>query len=145
VNIGFVGVSLAFGLTVVTVHTARHISGGHFNPAVTIGAVIDRGRPRAALRTSACSWSVRLPRPDCSRDRERSTRVHLKASGFAANGFATTPPDIRLAGRVSHRDRAHRDLRDRDSRRDVEARSEGLATARDRLTLTLITTSSRSR
>ncbi|MNG54570.1 Aquaporin Z [compost metagenome] len=37
-GIGFVGVSLAFGLTVVTmVYAVGHISGGHFNPAVSLG------------------------------------------------------------------------------------------------------------
>jgi aquaporin Z len=37
-GIGFVGVSLAFGLTVLTmVYAVGHISGGHFNPAVTLG------------------------------------------------------------------------------------------------------------
>ena len=37
-GIGFVGVSLAFGLTVLTmVYAVGHISGGHFNPAVTAG------------------------------------------------------------------------------------------------------------
>ena len=37
-GIGFVGVSLAFGLTVLTMAFAvGHISGGHFNPAVTAG------------------------------------------------------------------------------------------------------------
>ncbi|MBD2822198.1 aquaporin Z [Xenorhabdus sp. 42] len=37
-GIGFVGVSLAFGLTVVTmVYAVGHISGGHFNPAITLG------------------------------------------------------------------------------------------------------------
>ncbi len=37
-GIGFLGVSLAFGLTVLTgVYALGPISGGHFNPAVTIG------------------------------------------------------------------------------------------------------------
>src|SRR6187455_1615977 len=41
VGIGLVGVSLAFGLTVVTMaYAVGGISGGHFNPAVTLGLVV---------------------------------------------------------------------------------------------------------
>ena len=41
VGIGLLGVSLAFGLTVLTMaYTVGGISGGHFNPAVTLGLAV---------------------------------------------------------------------------------------------------------
>ena len=40
-GIGFLGVSLAFGLSVLTmIYAVGWISGGHFNPAVTLGAAV---------------------------------------------------------------------------------------------------------
>jgi len=45
-GIGFLGVALAFGLTVVTMaYAVGHISGGHFNPAVSLGAAVSGRLP----------------------------------------------------------------------------------------------------
>ncbi len=49
-GIGFAGVALAFGLTVLTmVYAVGPISGGHFNPAVSVGLWAGNRLPGAQL------------------------------------------------------------------------------------------------
>lgn len=94
-GIGLVGVSLAFGLAVLTAAYAfGHISGGHFNPAVTVGLVAGRRFPLrdaggyvAAQVLGAVAAAGVLAVIATGAD-----RFSIRDSGFAANGYGDESP-----------------------------------------------------
>lgn len=94
-GIGFVGVSLAFGLTVLTMaYAVGGICGGHFNPAVTIGLWAGRRIPAgdvlpyiaaqvsAAIVAAAALYLIASGQPD------------FAVGGFAANGYGPLSPGL---------------------------------------------------
>jgi aquaporin Z len=92
-GIGFLGVAFAFGLTVLTMaYAVGHISGGHFNPAVTIG-LWAAGRCAnkhvipyiiaqviGAICAAAVLWVIASGKPD------------WVPGGFASNGYGDLSP-----------------------------------------------------
>jgi aquaporin Z len=95
VGIGLLGVALAFGLTVLTMAYAfGHVSGGHFNPAVTLGLWIGgRFNARdvlpyivtqvvAGIAAAGVLLAIANGKPSYS----------LKTDGLAANGYGKHSP-----------------------------------------------------
>ncbi len=97
-GIGLVGVSLAFGLTILTgAYALGHISGGHFNPAVSVGLWAGGRFPAGALvpyivaQTAGAVlagfvlWQILHGRADAVVDPG-------SAGAFATNGFDAMSP-----------------------------------------------------
>ena len=95
VGIGLLGVSLAFGLTVVTMaYAIGHISGCHLNPAVSVGLCAGGRFPAGQLLPYIVA-QVRgrhRRRRRALRDRERQPRDSTLAGGFASNGYGAHSP-----------------------------------------------------
>lgn len=94
VGIGFVGVSLAFGLTVVTMaYTIGHISGCHLNPAVTVGLVAGgRFKTAEAVPYIIVQVIAGLAGAGALYLIASGKEGFNLAAGFAANGYAEHSP-----------------------------------------------------
>ena len=93
-GIGFAGVALAFGLTVVTMaYAVGHISGGHFNPAVTIGLCAGGRVPAASVLPYIVSQLAGAILASGILYIIASGKAGFELSaGFAANGFGEHSP-----------------------------------------------------
>ena len=94
-GIGFLGVAVAFGLTVLTMaYAIGHVSGCHLNPAVTVGLTVGKRFPvkdvapyiAAQLVGAVCAAGVLY----VIASGKEGFDVH--ASGFASNGYAEHSP-----------------------------------------------------
>ena len=92
-GIGFAGVSLAFGLTVLTMaYAVGGISGGHFNPAVSLGLAIGK---RFSWGELVPYWVSQVIGAFCAAGMLfliASGQDGWSADGFASNGFGDLSP-----------------------------------------------------
>lgn len=93
-GIGWLGVALAFGLTVVTMaYAVGHISGGHFNPAVTVGLWAGGRFPGAKVAAYIVAQVVGGICASAVLYAIASGRAGFSlADGFAANGYGEHSP-----------------------------------------------------
>lgn len=95
VGIGLLGVSLAFGLTVLTMaYTIGPVSGCHLNPAVTIGLATAGRFPKNDVFPyiiAQCVGAI-LASAVLAAIATGQEGFDLVASGFAANGYADHSP-----------------------------------------------------
>jgi aquaporin Z len=92
-GIGFAGVSLAFGLTVLTMaYAVGGISGGHFNPAVSLGLAIAN---RFAWKDLLPYWIAQVTGAILAAGvlyAVASGTADFAAGGFASNGYGELSP-----------------------------------------------------
>jgi aquaporin Z len=92
-GIGFLGVALAFGLTVLTMaYAVGHISGGHFNPAVSLGLALGG---RFAWSELIPYWIAQLAGGIVAAlvlYLIASGKADWTAGGFASNGYGANSP-----------------------------------------------------
>lgn len=92
-GIGFLGVALAFGLTVLTMaYAIGHISGCHLNPAVSIGLATARRFPAAELPGYIIAQVVGAIAAAGVLYVIASGKPGFEIGGFAANGFGAHSP-----------------------------------------------------
>ena len=92
-GIGFTGVSLAFGLTVVTMaYPVGGISGGHFNPAVTVVTVVAGRNPASILVPYILAQLVGAILAACVLYVVATGKAGVDLGGFAANGYGEHSP-----------------------------------------------------
>src|SRR5262249_11802620 len=93
-GIGFAGVALAFGLTVLTMaYALGPISGAHFNPAVSLGLVMGRRFPARELPAYAIAQVLGGLAAGALLYASASGAPGFSvAGGFAANGYGLHSP-----------------------------------------------------
>ncbi|MEH7907764.1 aquaporin Z [Rhizobium laguerreae] len=92
-GIGFVGVAFAFGLTVLTMaYAVGGISGGHFNPAVSLGLTVAGRFPAARLVPYIVVQVVGAIAAAALLYLIASGKAGFELGGFAANGYGEHSP-----------------------------------------------------
>lgn len=92
-GIGFAGVALAFGLTVLTMaYAVGHVSGAHFNPAVSVGMAAAGRMPWGNVPGYVISQVVGGIAGAAILYLIASGKMGFVAGGFASNGFGEHSP-----------------------------------------------------
>ena len=93
VSIGLLGVSLAFGLTVVTMaYAIGHVSGCHLNPAVSLGLTTAGRFPAAELLPYVIAQVAGAIAAATVLYLVASGKAGFELGGFAANGYGEHSP-----------------------------------------------------